>query len=95
MKALGNKKSNEIWEYKIPLGYEKITSHSPRGTRIKYLTDKYVFGKFRKDYISTGPKMFSEKQNKKEEIRNILLETLKDDEKFRNTVVQLIFNLNN
>lgn len=91
MKEMGNKKLNLIWESVIPDGFERITSHSDRKDRIKWLTNKYVLGRFRDDYIPSGPKMFSEKEKKKEEMKNIFVESLQEDVSFRNNLVSLIF----
>ena len=93
MKHLGNKKSNKIWEYNIPENFHRITSHSSREERVKWITIKYVLGRFRQDYVPTGPKIYSGKDTTKDELHNVMLESLRNDDSFRTEMATLIFGL--
>merc|ERR1711879_548890 len=83
IKDLGSKKANKIWEFSIPSPFEKITSHSRRHQRVKWITNKYILGRFRPDYIPTGPTIYSGKDTTKEEVRDTLLDGLNTDDHFR------------
>merc|ERR1712107_377042 len=64
MKQLGNEKSNAIWEQNVPEQFSRISSRSSREERVTWLTLKYVTGRFREDYVPSGPKMISSKGTK-------------------------------
>lgn len=86
---MGNKKLNSVWENNIPEGFVRITSQSTRSERVSWITNKYVLGRFRNDFVPSGPKMY----NKKDEMKNFFVASLKEDNEFRNNLVSLIFGI--
>lgn len=62
-----------------------------REERVTWLTLKYVTGRFREDYVPSGPKMISSKGTKQEEIKMLMLDSLREDEDFRSRCAAALF----
>mmetsp|Transcript_19 Transcript_19/g.23 ORF Transcript_19/g.23 Transcript_19/m.23 type:complete len:359 (+) Transcript_19:851-1927(+) len=94
MKSIGNVRANQVWLFNVPPDMTPITENSDLEERKKWLTLKYVDGRFTKDWEPPVNNAIAEMKNFSQEFRTqfkaVLLQCLVEDPEFRGQVKHLL-----
>jgi len=94
MRSIGNVRANQVWLHSVPPEMVPITENSNLEERKKWLTLKYVDGRFTKDWEPPSQDAISDMKNFSLEFRNqfkaVLLQCLVEDTEFREEMKMLL-----